>query len=48
VLESVFASKKIVDKKIDIDLSSRLSIFESFRTLHPILNKNIFLTPKRR
>lgn len=46
VLESVFASKKIVDKKIDIDLSSRLSIFESFRTLHPILKEKYFLNAK--
>ncbi len=46
VLESVFASKKIVDKKIDIDLSSRLSIFESFRTLHPILKQKYFLNAK--
>jgi len=46
VLESVFPSKKIVDKKIDIDLSSRLSIFESFRTLHPILKEKYFLNAK--
>ncbi len=46
VLESVFASKKVVDKKIDIDLSSRLSIFESFRTLHPILKEKYFLNAK--
>ena len=39
VLESVFASKKITEKKIDIDLSSRLSIFESFRALHPLLKE---------
>jgi len=46
VLESVFASKKVVDKKIDIDLSSRLSIFESFRTLHPVLKQKYFLNAK--
>jgi len=46
VLESIFASKKIADKKINIDLSSRLSIFESFRTLHPILKEKYFLNAK--
>ena len=46
VLESVFASKKVADKKIDIDLSSRLSIFESFRTLHPVLKQKYFLNAK--
>ena len=46
VLESVFASKKVVEKKIDIDLSSRLSIFESFRTLHPVLKQKYFLNAK--
>jgi len=35
VMESLFASKKIVEKKIDVDFSSRLSIFETFRALHP-------------
>jgi len=46
VLESVFASKKIAEKKIDIDLSSRLSIFESFRALHPVLKQKYFLNAK--
>ncbi len=46
VLESVFASKKIIDKKIEIDLSSRLGIFESFRTLHPVLKQKYFLNAK--
>ncbi len=46
VLESVFASKKIVDKKIDIDFSSRLSIFETFRALHPVLKQKYFLNAK--
>ena len=46
VLESVFASKKVVDKKIDLDLSSRLSIFESFRALHPVLKQKYFLNAK--
>ena len=46
VLESVFASKKITEKKIDIDLSSRLSIFESFRALHPLLKEKYFLNSK--
>lgn len=46
VLESVFASKKVVEKKIDLDFSSRLSIFESFRTLHPVLKEKYFLNAK--
>ncbi len=46
VLESVFASKKVVEKKIDLDFSSRLSIFESFRSLHPVLKQKYFLNAK--
>lgn len=46
VLESLFASKKVIDKKINLDFSSRLSIFESFRTLHPILKEKYFLNSK--
>ena len=46
VLESVFASKKIVEKKIELDLSSRLSIFESFPALHPVLKQKYFLNAK--
>ncbi len=46
VLESVFASKKIIDSKIEIDLSSRISIFESFRALHPLLKEKYFLNAK--
>ena len=46
VLESLFASKKIVDKKLDVDFSSRLSIFETFRVLHPVLKAKYFLNSK--
>ena len=46
VLESVFASKKVADKKIAIDLSSRIAIFESFLTLHPLLKEKYFLNAK--
>ena len=46
VLESVFASKKVVDKKIEIDFSSRLAIFESFLALHPLLKEKYFLNAK--
>lgn len=46
VLESIFASKKVADKEIAIDLSSRISIFESFLTLHPLLKENYFLNAK--
>lgn len=45
VMESVFSSKKISDE-IDIDFSSRLSIFESFRALHPVLKEKYFLNAK--
>jgi ATP-dependent protease HslVU (ClpYQ) peptidase subunit len=46
VMESLFSSKKVVEKKIHIDFSSRLSIFESFRTLHPVLKSKYFLISK--
>ena len=46
VMESLFASKKIVEKKIDVDFSSRLSIFETFRSLHPVLKQKYFLNSK--
>lgn len=46
VMESVFSSKKIVEKKVDIDFSSRLSIFETFRALHPVLKEKYFLNSK--
>lgn len=46
VMESLFSSKKVVEKKIKIDLSSRLGIFESFRTLHPVLKQKYFLNSK--
>lgn len=46
VLESVFASKKVVDKKIEMDFSSRLAIFESFLSLHPLLKEKYFLNAK--
>ena len=46
VLESVFASKKIVERKFNIDFSSRLEIFETFRALHPILKEKYFLNAK--
>lgn len=45
VLESVFVSKRIVEK-IEIDLSSRLGIFESFLALHPLLKEKYFLNSK--
>ncbi|NOQ70300.1 MAG: MFS transporter [Gammaproteobacteria bacterium] len=46
VMESLFSSKKVVEKKIDIDFSSRLAIFESFRALHPVLKQKYFLISK--
>ena len=46
VLESLLSSKKIADKKIEIDFSTRLAVFETFRTLHPILKEKYFLNSK--
>ena len=51
VLESLLVGKKragnkYVDKKLDIDFSSRLSIFETFRALHPVLKEKYFLNSK--
>ena len=46
VLESVFSSEKILENKIEIDLSSRIAIFESFRGLHPVLKEKYFLNSK--
>lgn len=46
VLESLFSSKKVSEKKIGIDFSSRLAVFETFRALHPVLKKNYFLNAK--
>jgi len=41
VMESVLA-----DDKIELDFSSRLEIFESFRGLHSVLKENYFLNSK--
>jgi ATP-dependent protease HslVU (ClpYQ) peptidase subunit len=46
VMESLFSSKKVIEKKINIDFSSRLGIFESFRALHPVLKQKYFLISK--
>lgn len=46
VMESVFASKPVAEKKFTIDFSSRLAIFETFRALHPILKEKYFLNAK--
>lgn len=50
VLESVFARKKSIGKKsnnkLKIDFSSRPGIFETFRTIHPVLKENYFLNAK--
>lgn len=46
VLESVFVSKKVVERKFVIDFSSRLEIFETFRSLHPVLKEKYFLISK--
>ncbi len=46
VMESLLSSKKVVEKKIDIDFSSRISIFETFRRLHPVLKEKYFLNAK--
>ena len=41
VMESVLA-----DDKIELDFSSRLNIFETFRGLHSVLKENYFLNSK--
>ena len=41
VIESIIANKKL-----EIDFSDRLSIFETFRELHPILKDKYFLNAK--
>lgn len=41
VMESVLA-----DDKVEIDFSSRLGIFETFRSLHPVLKEHYFLNAK--
>lgn len=41
VLESV-----LQDKKVKTDFSSKLAVFETFRTFHPILKEKYFLNPK--
>ncbi len=46
VLESLLSDKKVVEKKVDVDFSSRLSIFETFLALHPILKEKYFLNSK--
>jgi len=41
VMESVLS-----DDKIEIDFSSRMGIFETFRMLHPVLKEHYFLNAK--
>lgn len=41
VMESI-----LKDAKVEIDFSSRISIFESFRAMHPVLKENYFLNAK--
>jgi ATP-dependent protease HslVU (ClpYQ) peptidase subunit len=45
VLESIINDNKILEE-VDIDLSSRLSVFETFRALHPVLKDKYFLNAK--
>ncbi len=46
VIESILADEEDGKKKHNIDFSSRLAIFETFRGLHPLLKENYFLNPK--
>ena len=41
VMESILA-----DKEIETDFSSRMAIFETFRSLHPLLKEKYFLNAK--
>ena len=45
VLESIINDNKLLEE-VDIDLSSRLSVFETFRALHPVLKDKYFLNAK--
>lgn len=45
VMESIFNNDKILEE-VDIDFSSRLAVFETFRALHPLLKDKYFLNAK--
>lgn len=46
VMESILKEEALTENEIDIDLSSRENIFESFRALHPVLKDKYFLNSK--
>jgi len=46
VMESVLKEDALRENEIDVDLSSRENIFESFRALHPVLKDKYFLNSK--
>jgi len=46
VMESVLKEDALKENEIDVDLSSRENIFESFRALHPVLKDKYFLNSK--
>jgi len=46
VMESVLKDDALKENEIDVDLSSRENIFESFRALHPVLKDKYFLNSK--
>ena len=46
VMESILKEDALKENEIDVDLSSRENIFESFRALHPVLKDKYFLNSK--
>ena len=46
VMESVLKEDALKENEIDVDLTSRENIFESFRALHPVLKDKYFLNSK--
>ncbi|MDH5518826.1 MAG: MFS transporter [Gammaproteobacteria bacterium] len=46
VMESILKDEALTENEIEIDLSSRENIFESFRALHPVLKDKYFLNSK--
>ncbi|MDH5393912.1 MAG: MFS transporter [Gammaproteobacteria bacterium] len=46
VMESILKDEALKENEIEIDLTSRENIFESFRALHPVLKDKYFLNSK--
>lgn len=46
VMESALKDEALKENEIEVDLSTRENIFESFRALHPVLKDKYFLNSK--